>query len=58
MNNWIKAILGSISTLAIVFAGIQLTPFITPASSNKILAFLIPLGALILAAFLQYLKED
>lgn len=58
MSNWKKVILRNISTLAIVFAGIQLTPLIAPASQSKLWAFVIPLGALILATFLQHWEED
>jgi hypothetical protein len=58
MGNWNKVFLKSISTLAIVFAGIQLASLIAPASQSKFWAFVIPLGALILAIFLQHWEED
>ena len=53
-----KITLKSISTVAIVFAGIQLSPLIIPSSQNKILAFLIPMIVLILAIFLQNLEDN
>jgi hypothetical protein len=58
MTNWNKAILLTIANLAIIFAGIQLAPLILPASSNPILAFGIPVVALVLAFILLAIEQD
>lgn len=58
MGKWNNVILKSLSTFAIVLAGIQLSPIIAPASQNKFWAFAIPLIFLILAIFLQHWEES
>lgn len=57
VGRWNKAFLQVIANLGIVFAAIQFTPYITPASENKFLAFIVPLSILVLAFFLLAIED-